>query len=214
TPTATASGSRSIASTPRAPEIRASSLAARGTAPSHKRTPCGLAADAAVGEALQGELLDEPSPAGTAFGLGGAVDIARPAIIARQRRTRRIPYGAAEAQYAELKVRLESQHLDQEAAAASVQADYAQARMRADTDQQLADQGLVADLNRKLSRVSADQLENRNRIEQRRLAIAGDSIKAQLAGQQAQVEQKRVLARLRRNQVKAQAVRAGIGGML
>jgi HlyD family secretion protein len=121
---------------------------------------------------------------------------------------------AAEAQYAELRVRLESQHLDQEAAAASVQADYAQARMRADTDQQLADQGLVADLNRKLSRVSADQLENRNRIEQRRLAIAGDSIKAQLAGQQAQVEQKRVLARLRRNQVKAQAVRAGIGGML
>ena len=121
---------------------------------------------------------------------------------------------AAEAQHAELKVRLESQHLDQEAAAASVQADYAQARMRADTDQQLADQGLVADLNRKLSRVAADQLENRNRIEQRRLAIAGDSIKAQLAGQQAQVEQKRVLARLRRNQVKAQAVRAGIGGML
>jgi HlyD family secretion protein len=121
---------------------------------------------------------------------------------------------AAEAQHAELKVRLESQHLDQEAAAASVQADYAQARMRADTDQQLADQGLVADLTRKLSRVAADQLENRNRIEQRRLAIAGDSIKAQLAGQQAQVEQKRVLARLRRNQVKAQAVRAGIGGML
>jgi len=121
---------------------------------------------------------------------------------------------AAEAQHAELKVRLESQHLDQEAAAASVQADYAQARMRADTDQQLAEQGLVADLNRKLSRVAADQLENRNRIEQRRLAIAGDSIKAQLAGQQAQVEQKRVLARLRRSQVKAQAVRAGIGGML
>jgi len=121
---------------------------------------------------------------------------------------------AAEAQYAELKVRLESQHLDQEAAAASVQADYAQARMRADTDQQLAEQGLVADLNRKLSRVAADQLENRNRIEQKRLAIAGDSIKAQLAGMQAQVDQKRVLARLRRSQVKAQAVRAGIGGML
>jgi HlyD family secretion protein len=121
---------------------------------------------------------------------------------------------AAEAQYAELKVRLQSQHLDQEAAAASVQADYAQAKMRADTDQQLAEQGLVADLNRKLSKVTADQLENRNRIEQQRLAIAGDSIKAQLAGMQAQVEQKRVLARLRRNQVKALAVRAGIGGML
>jgi len=121
---------------------------------------------------------------------------------------------AAEAQAAELKVRLESQHLDQEAAAATVQADFAQAKMRADTDQQLAEQGLVADLNRKLSKVTADQLENRNRIEQKRLAIAGDSITAQLLGVQAQVEQKRVLARLRRDQVKALAVRAGIGGML
>jgi len=121
---------------------------------------------------------------------------------------------AAEAQYAELKVRLQSQHLDQQAAAASVQADYAQAKMRADTDQQLAEQGLVADLNRKISRVAADQLENRNRIEQQRLSIAGEAIKAQLAGMQAQVEQKRVLARLRRDQVKALAVRAGIGGTL
>jgi HlyD family secretion protein len=121
---------------------------------------------------------------------------------------------AAEAAYTELKVRLESQHLDQEAAAASVQADYAQARMRADTDEELAQQGLVADLNRKLSKVAADQLENRHRIEQKRLAIAADSIKAQLAGMRAQVDQKRVLARLRRSQVQAQAVRAGIGGML
>ena len=121
---------------------------------------------------------------------------------------------ASEAAYTELKVRLESQHLDQEAAAASVQADFAQARMRADTDEELAQQGLVADLNRKLSKVTADQLENRHRIEQKRLAIAGGSIKAQLAGMRAQVDQKRVLARLRRSQVQAQAVRAGIGGML
>jgi HlyD family secretion protein len=121
---------------------------------------------------------------------------------------------AAEAGYAELKVRLESQHLDQEAAAASVEADYAQARMRADTDEVLAEQGLVADINRKLSKVAADQLENRNRIEKKRLAIAADSIKAQLAGMAAQVDQKRVLASLRRSQVRAQAVRAGISGML
>ena len=121
---------------------------------------------------------------------------------------------ASEAGYAELKVRLESQHLDQEAAAASVQADYAQARMRADRDEELAQEGLVADLDRKISKVTADQLANRHRIEQKRLAIAGDSIKAQLAGMRAQVDQKRVLARLRRSQVRAQAVRAGIGGML
>src|SRR5207245_10465605 len=94
-PTATASGSRSIASTPRAPEIRPSSLAARGTSPSHKRTPRGLGPDAALSEALHGELLDQPEPAGTAFGIDGAVDIARPATIARHRRTPRITSDAA-----------------------------------------------------------------------------------------------------------------------
>jgi HlyD family secretion protein len=117
----------------------------------------------------------------------------------------------AEASFTELKVRLQSQHLDQEAAAASVQADYAQAQMRADRDEQLAQQGLVADLDRRISRMTSDQLANRNKIEQQRLAIAAEAIKAQLDVQRAQVEQKRVLARLRRDQVKAQAVRAGIG---
>jgi HlyD family secretion protein len=121
---------------------------------------------------------------------------------------------AAEATFAELKVRLKSQHLDQQAAAASVQADYAQAQMRADRDEQLGQQGLVADLDRKISKVTADQLANRNKIEQQRLAIAADAIKAQLDVQRAQVDQKRVLAHLRRSQVRAQAVRAGIGGML
>jgi HlyD family secretion protein len=120
----------------------------------------------------------------------------------------------AEASFTELKVRLQSQHLDQQAAAASVQADYAQAQMRADRDEQLAQQGLVADLDRRISRMTSDQLANRNKIEQQRLDIAAEAIKAQLDVQRAQVEQKRVLARLRRDQVKAQAVRAGIGGML
>ena len=121
---------------------------------------------------------------------------------------------AAEATFVELKVRLKSQHLDQQAAAASVQADYAQAQMRSDRDEQLGEQGLVADLDRKISKVTADQLANRNRIEQQRLAIAAEAIKAQLDVQRAQVDQKRALARLRRSQVTAQAVRAGIGGML
>jgi HlyD family secretion protein len=121
---------------------------------------------------------------------------------------------AAEASFTELKVRLQSQHLDQEAAAASVQADYAQAQMRADRDEQLASQGLVADLDRRISRMTSDQLANRNKIEQQRLSIAAEAIRAQLDVQRAQVDQKRVLARLRRDQVKAQAVRAGISGML
>jgi HlyD family secretion protein len=121
---------------------------------------------------------------------------------------------AAEAQYTELKVRLESQRLDQAAAAARVQAEYHQAKMKADTDEQLATEGLIADLNLKLSKVTAEELANRDRIEQKRLEISGESVEAQLAVQRAQVEQRKALARLRRSQVDALKVRAGMGGVL
>jgi HlyD family secretion protein len=121
---------------------------------------------------------------------------------------------AAQAAYVELKVRLNSQRLDQEAAAARVQAEFSQAKMQADTDAQLAQQGLIADLTRRLSQVSADELANRHRVEQERLSIAGESVTAQLAVQQARVEQARALARVRRDQVEALKVRAGLEGVL
>lgn len=121
---------------------------------------------------------------------------------------------SAEASYTELKVRLQSQQLDQKAAAARVQADYEQAKMQADTNSELARQGLIADLTRKLSDVAARELSNRNSIEQERLAIASEAVQAQLAVQRALVEQRRAEARLRRSQVQALAIRPGIAGML
>jgi HlyD family secretion protein len=121
---------------------------------------------------------------------------------------------AAEAAYSELAVRLKSQRLDQEAAAARVHADYASARMRAEADEQLAKDGLVADITVKTSRVSADELQNRDRVEQERLAIGGEAVEAQLKVQAAQVEQAKALARLRREQFNALKVRAGMEGVL
>ncbi len=121
---------------------------------------------------------------------------------------------AAEAALTELKVRLESQHLDQEAAAARVKADFHQAKLRADADGELAKNGLIADINLKVSLVTADELGNRNRIEQKRLEISDEAIRAQMAVQQAQVEQRRALARLRRRQFLDLKVRAGLDGVL
>jgi HlyD family secretion protein len=121
---------------------------------------------------------------------------------------------AAIASYTELKVRLNSTRLDQEAAAAKVQSDYVQAKMRADTDAELAKEGLVPDLTRKMSEVTATELGNRDRIEKERLAGAGESVVAQLAVQAAAVEQARAQARVRREQVEALKVRAGIPGVL
>ena len=121
---------------------------------------------------------------------------------------------AAEARYTELKVRLESQLLDQKAAAARVQAESKQARLRADADAELAKNGLIAGLTLKLSQSAADELEHREGIERQRLAIAGEAIEAQLRVQQAEVEQRRAQARLRRSQVEALHVRAGLDGVL
>jgi HlyD family secretion protein len=121
---------------------------------------------------------------------------------------------AAEAAYNELKVRLRSQNLDQQAAAARVKAEYQQARLRADADDELAREGLVSDINRKTSRSTADELANRLEIEGQRLAIAQDAIAAQLQVQAADVEQKRAMAQLRRSQLEGLKVRPGIKGVL
>lgn len=121
---------------------------------------------------------------------------------------------AAEARYTELKVRLESQNLDQRAVAARVGAESKQARLRADADAELAKNGLIAGLTLKLSQSAADELEHRESIEQQRLGIAGQAIEAQLRVQQADVEQRRAQARLRRSQVDALRVRAGLDGVL
>jgi HlyD family secretion protein len=121
---------------------------------------------------------------------------------------------SAEAQAAELKVRLESQRLDQQAGVARVEAEYVQAKMQLEADEQLAAQGLIADITLKTSRTRAQELAKRFEIEKKRLEISADAIAAQLAVQEAAVEQARAMARLRRSQLQALKVRPGMEGML
>jgi HlyD family secretion protein len=120
----------------------------------------------------------------------------------------------AQASYTELKVRLESQFMELSAAVARVKAEYHQARMRADADKQLADEGLIADITMQLSRVTAEELDNRNKLEQQRLGIAREAIEAQLALQRTVLEQRVATTRLRRAQVEALKVKAGMEGVL
>jgi len=121
---------------------------------------------------------------------------------------------AAEAAYIDLRVRLESTRLTQQAEVARVQSDHNQARLRADRDEELGKLGLKPDLDVKLSKVTADELMNRQAIEKKRLDISGESIEAQLAVQKVQVEQRRALYRLRSSQVESLKVKAGTQGVL
>jgi len=121
---------------------------------------------------------------------------------------------SAEAQLKELRVRLESQRLDEQATAAKLASDYHQAKLRANADTELARQGLLPHLNQQISETTAAELAERNDLERKRLAILSDSIAAQIAMQQAALDQRRATAVLRRSQVEALHVRAGMTGVL
>src|SRR5918912_1169414 len=121
---------------------------------------------------------------------------------------------AGEADYNNLKVKLESDRMSQQAAAATVRADYEQAKIQYDTDEVLDKQGLIPALNLKLSKVRVDELANRYKIEQQRLESAARSAKAQLAAQEARISQMRALLQLKKNQVGTLKVLAGTNGVL
>ena len=121
---------------------------------------------------------------------------------------------AAEADQESLRVRLESENMTQQSATASINAEYSQAKIQLDTDEVLAKQGLVAELLLKISRVKVQDLANRLRVEQQRLAIAGKATKAQMNAQAARIQQLRTLAKLKKDQVEALKVRAGTNGVL
>lgn len=120
----------------------------------------------------------------------------------------------ADAQLLNLRSQLQNEVLAQEAAAASATADFRSAKLQAEADAQLASEGLVSSLTTKLSQVKAENLEGRDKTEQKRLHQMKDSVQARLAGQQAEVERLRALVALRRSQVSSLRVRPGMAGML
>ena len=107
---------------------------------------------------------------------------------------------AAEADEENLKVRLESETMTQKSAIASINAQYCQAKLQLDADEVLAKQGLVADLVLKISRVAVEDLANRLRVEQERLAVSSKSTRAQLNAASSRLQQLRALAKLKREQ--------------
>jgi HlyD family secretion protein len=121
---------------------------------------------------------------------------------------------AAEADYNNIRARLESERMSQQAAAASVQAEYQQAKLQSDTDEELAKEGLIPAINLKLSRVRVADLANRYSIEQKRLQGTAKSAQAQLASQAARIAQLKAQLGLRQTQVATLRVLAGTNGVL
>jgi len=121
---------------------------------------------------------------------------------------------AAEADYKNLEVALASQVLAQKSLSAQAQSEYSQAKMQADIDSELAKLGVISQLSMNVSHQKAEQLSTQNDIEKQRLVNSSEVLKAQLQAKQAEVEQFRALAELKKSQLDRLRVRAGIDGVL
>ncbi len=121
---------------------------------------------------------------------------------------------SAQADYANTRARLESEMMSQRAGAATVRDDQKQAQLQARTDGELYKLGVISGLSYSASKGKADELGERNDLEQQRLSVNGKTIGTQMAVQAAKVQQAAALLALKGKQQAALSVRAGISGVL
>jgi HlyD family secretion protein len=121
---------------------------------------------------------------------------------------------ATQAEYQNLKAQLDSDLLNQKSVAANVRSEYEQAKIQRDVDEKLRAEGIGSDVTARLSKVREEQLAIRVKLEEDRTKNAEDSAGTRLLAQQARVEQQRALYALRRTELDALHVRAGIHGVL
>jgi len=120
----------------------------------------------------------------------------------------------AQADLANLRVQVDSDLMNQKATEASVRSDYEQAKIQHGVDVKLVKEGLTSELIENLSRVKEQQLAIRVQLEGDKTRIATDSGKARIAAQEAKVDETKALYQLKKSQLDALHVRAGIDGVL
>lgn len=123
-------------------------------------------------------------------------------------------YKAGEAELANLKAQLANSLMQEKSAAADVEIQFQQAKIQADVDRQLFEEKVQSEVIAKKSTIAAQQLAIKEELSQQQLQVAGDAAKAQIAVQQAHLDQQRVLYELKKSQLDALQVRAGINGVL
>ncbi|MEO1087869.1 MAG: HlyD family efflux transporter periplasmic adaptor subunit, partial [Acidobacteriota bacterium] len=121
---------------------------------------------------------------------------------------------SAQASYTDLRVRLESQLLDQEANLASVKADYQAAQLDEASNKELYDSGLIPEIDLKRAQLTAEQLTVRYDIEQKRIRKFSESIDAQLAVERNRLAQAKALNELWVDRLASLQVRSVLDGVL
>jgi HlyD family secretion protein len=120
----------------------------------------------------------------------------------------------AEAELASLEVTLGSRELDLQAQVAAVKAEHVEAQLWAEAERELAEDGLLSDIQSRVTEARAAALKTRHEIAEQRLVLSRKANTAQLAAKAAEVEQHRALAELREGQRDALNVTAGLAGVI
>jgi HlyD family secretion protein len=120
----------------------------------------------------------------------------------------------AQASYEQTKAELQNQLMDKRTQAASVSSQYRTAEMTKEAYERLGKLGLKAELDVRTQEVQAEELAKQNNLAQQEVETFANSIDAQLAVQQANIDQKRALYELKKSQVEQLQVRAGVDGIL
>jgi HlyD family secretion protein len=123
-------------------------------------------------------------------------------------------YKSAQADFESLKVQLASQLMQLKEANVGLEGQYKSDRLQAEVDQQLADQGLKGKIIAQQSLLRANQEEAQLKLDNEKMLIAADSNKAQIASQAAKVESARELFEMKKSQIEALHVKAGIKGVV
>jgi HlyD family secretion protein len=141
------------------------------------------------------------------------VEMSNPDLM-QQTEEARFALEAAKAEFTDTELRLKNQELDQRAAHGAARADYESARLQAEAEKDLADEGIVSAIDARRSELTAEQLKLRLEIEEERLTQFSKTLDAQLALQRARLEQVRNAYERRVEQVESLQVRAGLAGVL
>lgn len=120
----------------------------------------------------------------------------------------------AEAELANLRVKLKTDKLAQKKAVATAEADYTSARLDLELETELAKNGIAPQVTLTQARGKAEELARVFGIEQERLDAEDESAKAQLDVQEAKVSQLRAQLALKKSQVTALNICAGMDGVL
>ncbi len=134
--------------------------------------------------------------------------------LLQQTEERRFALEAAEAEYADTALRLKTLQFDQRAAVGVARAEYEGARLQAEAERELAENGIVSAIQNQRTELLAEQLRLKLEIEEERLSQFSATMDAQLTAQRARVDQARNALNRLVEQVESLQVRAGLAGVL